>query len=363
MDVSDKDIDKIVKFEMDYESSIHHPVLGMITPNELSAEGDCLVVRQSDDGSCEAVGISISLVFWSYFCILVALTLIHGVTTELIFLNIIMFGSWLALAWRAIWNLYVHEVLRIGPDGVDYHVRRPLTQFRQHLELGEIAKFDLDSEPLSLVLIRLKNDAKPIELNFGRSTTKRRWLAGVLQTRLGELKQFYGLPGRPELTDHKTLATSVQASDSSRRIFIPGLRPMNRPHETKVEIDERAKELTISVTRFKSLFSTRSDEVLCINSQHVWHKKTSLRKKPKAIPLNRIKAIGIDDPQTGTDCADEFAHWGKDHVILVFLDYRRVKIAEFPVYTNQEADWLADLILRRFPQMFDPAVLPKQAGE
>ena len=102
------------------------------------------------------------------------------------------------------------------------------------------------------------------------------------------------------------------------------------------------------------------DEVLCLDSTYAWIESTSQKQPHKRIELDRIKMLGIDDPKMGLDCVDEFDCWD-EHIILVLLDSRRVKLLGFPVYSQEEALWVAGVILQRFPQMFDPTVLPDSA--
>lgn len=106
------------------------------------------------------------------------------------------------------------------------------------------------------------------------------------------------------------------------------------------------------------VFDRHHGEVLHIDRERVSLLSTCLKNASGPVAVSKVKAIGIDDPNVGAELDSSCGFWGQ-HVTLVFLDHRRVKLIGVPILTLEEAEWLAGFILERYPQMFDAGVLSK----
>lgn len=216
--------------------------------------------------------------------------------------------------------------------------------------------------------------------------------------------------------DNHVIAKLVRLECSGRYIYVPGDKVKFEPRDARAKVHEVGNEVTITSCRYDSpalihgtfivlltaiisilyslytwipiddrvgltiatiilvvffvagvagyvsaVFSIQNSEGLLIDGEQISFASTCLIKLPEPVAISRIKAIGIDDPNVGAEPDSAYAGWGY-HVNLVFLDHRRVRLIGIPIYTLEEAEWLAGFILERFPQMFDAGVLP-QAGK
>ena len=427
MSLSKQDLKRFTDFEQAYTKGAHHPSIGLIHAEQFHADGDTLVFRRSGQPDNQLPAGCVIFFLALVTIMLAATTYrASGFNSQSLLwiatiadVAIIIAGLVLLIARR------LREELRIGPDGIEHIAVRAFYTSRKHVMLNQVMSVAVDrgsDEVPPRVLIYHAGSDRPVRVRIFNELIKCNWMADVIRLRLDELAQLTHKPNAQDLKTHKVIAASVNNPASSRRLFIPSSVTPVRPADTMVQLEDHFQGITlkhdptsthirlitqwlvfslvvtllaglpllyfvpmglpiplefwqifvlvvvlfpgiVALMTIRCILRGLGGEVLHINDEQIWHERTRLKNKPPRVAISQVKILGIDDPETGVHCTNDYEGIYDHRVILVFLDHRRVKLTQFPAYSTGEAEYLAGQIIKRFPQMYDVSVLPKSQPE